>query len=343
MNENDQHGIFREGAKNFEIHKKFEVEKYYLSETIKLSIVTGPLYLLSANLQYFDKNLIQSNFISISKSSYQNGKKVDLLSNFMLKNTIENSIIRPFRPSYYINYREAVLNIFRQGNFALYKGNLLRLSFFISSGQLKKYTELNYGKYFNFNNILKDIFLYGLADIFMHPLLFLESRFSIQPYKKGRRIYNSPLSLLNNKSFLEIYKGSLLSIPRNILFVLSLNSYYIYPEKIMNFISVSLAHILSYPILTIQRNVIFRSNRVNYLPNNENTKELIKSIYNNIGFFGFYRGFGAYALATGLWHYIVPSAANQRFYINLLAEEKSQGFMDFKIFNEAEDEDNDDE
>jgi hypothetical protein len=284
-------------------------------------------------LQYFDQNLIKSNFLSNPQ-----GKKLDFSSNFLLKTSTTSSLLRPFRPSYYINYREGILNIFRQGYFALYKGNLLRLSFFISTGQLKKRSELLYGKYLNFNSILKDILLYGLADFLMHPLLFLESRFSIQSYKKGRRIYNNIFSIINNKSFFEIYKGCLLSIPRNIVFVLSLNSYYLYQEKIMNFLSVSLAHILSYPILTLQRNIIFRSNRTHYLPNNENALQLTKNIYNTLGMFGFYRGFGAYSIAIGLWHYIVPTAANQRFYINLLKEENNQkGIIDTKLFQEDED------
>lgn len=337
MNNIDDHSIFKLGAKNYEIQKKFEIEKYYISETIKLSLVTGPLYCLSANLQFLDKSLIETNIRSISPL-----KKNDIFSNLFLKNAPKLSICRPFKPSYFINYRDAVLNIFRQGYIALYKGNLLRLSFFISTNQLKKHIEQNYGKNITYNKILKEICTYALVDFMLHPLLFLESRFSIQPYRKGFRIYNSIFSIFKNSSFLELYKGSIMSMPRNFVFVLCLNCYYLYPEKLTNFLAVIMAHILSYPLLTIQRNVIYQSEQINYLPKKDkNIFSLIKNIYVSYGFFSFYRGFSAYALATALWHYVVPTAANQRFYVNLLSDDKNtkNSILNLNLFDEEEDED----
>ena len=340
MNNNspDQHSIFKQGAQNYQVQKKFEVEKYYISETIKLSLVTAPLYCLSANLQYLDKNILQSNFKTFSLT-----KKIDPLSNFLIKNAPSLSIYRPFKPSYYINYRDAILNIFRQGYSALYKGNFFRLSFFISTNQLKKYFEYNFGKYLKFNKVLREILTYALVDFILHPLLFLESRFSIQPYRKGFRIYNSAFSCFK-KSILEIYKGSLFSIPRNFVFVMSLNSYYLYPDKLTNIIAVGIAHVLSYPLLTIQRNIIFQSGNIDYLPIKESSLNVIKNIINIYGFMSLYRGFGAYILATGLWHYVVPTAANQRFYINLLSDEKRENNSknSFNLFDEEEDEEVDD-
>jgi hypothetical protein len=332
-NSPDQHGLFKQGAKTYEVQKKFEIEKYYISETIKLSLVTGPLYCLSANLQYLEKTLIESNF-----KNFHPGKKADFTSNFLLKKSPITSILRPFKPSYFINYREAILNIFRQSYVALYKGNILRLSFFMSTSQLKKYVEYKYGKYLQFNKVLKEMLTYAAIDFILHPLLFLESRFSIQPNRKGFRIYNSVFSVFTNNRFLELYKGSLYSIPRNFVFVLSLNSYYIYPDKLTNMIAVGLAHLLSYPILTLQRNAIFQSNKIDYFPVKEkNFIELIKNIINTFGFFSLYRGFSAYALATGLWHYVVPTAANQRFYINLLSTDKKESNSMLKMFDEEED------
>jgi len=340
QNAPDQHGMFKQGQKNYEFQKKFEIEKYYISETIKLSLVTGPLYCLSANMQFLDKSIIETNH-----RAFVPGKKADFFSNFLLKNSPVTSVLRPFKPSYFINYREAVLNIFRQGYIALYKGNVLRLSFFISTSQLKKFFEYKYGKYLQFNRVLREILTYSAIDLLMHPLLFLESRFSVQPYRKGFRIYNSVLSILTKGRYLtEVYNGALYSIPRNILFVLSLNSYYLFPDKLTNLIAVALAHLLSYPILTLQRNAIYQSNKIHYLPEKDkNFVQLFKNLINTFGFFGLYRGFGAYALATCLWHYIVPTAANQRFYINLLSAsgsgDKVENKMNLKMrmFDEEED------
>lgn len=338
----DQHGMFKQGQKNYEFQKKFEVEKYYISETIKLSLVTGPLYCLSANLQFLDKSVIESNY-----KSFVPGKKADFLSNLLLKNSPVTSVFRPFKPSYYINYRDAVLNIFRQGYIALYKGNILRLSFFISTSQLKKFFEYKYGKYLQFNRVLREMLTYSVIDMLLHPLLFLESRFSVQPYRKGFRIYNSVLSVLTKGKYLaEMYKGALYSVPRNIVFVLSLNSYYLYPDKLTNLIAVGLAHVLSYPILTLQRNAIFQSSKVDYLPEKDkNFVQFFKNIINTFGFFGLYRGFAAYAVATGLWHYIVPTAANQRFYINLLSGDKKENnsMIKMSMFDEEEDDEEFDE
>jgi hypothetical protein len=338
----DQHGLFKQGQKNYEFQKKFEVEKYYVSETIKLSLVTGPLYCLSANLQFLDKSVIETYY-----KSFIPGKKTDFFSNFFLKNSPATSVFRPFKPSYYINYRDAILNIFRQGYVALYKGNILRLSFFISTSQLKKFLEYKYGKYLQFNRVLKEVLTYSVIDMIMHPLLFMESRFSIQPYRKGFRIYNSIFSIFNKGKYLtEIYKGSLYSVPRNIVFVLSLNSYYLYPDKLTNIIAVAVAHVLSYPILTLQRNAIFQSSRNDYLPEKEkNFIQLFKNLINTFGFFGLYRGFAAYALATGLWHYIVPTAANQKFYINLLSAGKKENnsMIKMRMFDEEVDDEDFDE
>lgn len=332
----DQHGIFKQGQKSYEFQKKFEVEKYYISETVKLSLVTGPLYCLSANLQFLDKSLIRTNF-----KAFVPGKKADFLSNLFLKNAPITSVIRPFKPSYFINYRDAVLNIFRQGYIALYKGNILRLSFFISTSQLKKLFEYKYGKYLQFNRVLREMLTYSVIDVLLHPLLFLESRFSIQPYRKGFRIYNSVFSILSKGKYLtEVYKGALYSVPRNIIFVLSLNSYYLYPDKLTNLIAVALAHVLSYPILTLQRNAIYQSSKIDYLPEKDkNFIQLFKNTVNTFGFFGLYRGFAAYALATGLWHYTVPTAANQRFYINLLSVDKKdkKSMINMSMFDEEED------
>lgn len=336
QNAQDQHGMFAQGKKNYEYQKKFEVEKYYISETIKLSLVTGPLYCLSANLQFLDKSIVETYY-----KAFVPGKKVDFFSNFFLKNSTVTSIYRPFKPSFYINYRDAVLNIFRQGYIALYKGNLLRLSFFISTSQCKKYFEYKYGRYLQINRLLRETLTYSVIDIIMHPLLFLESRFSIQPYRRGFRIYNSVLSLFTKGKYMaEVYRGSLYSIPRNIVFVLSLNSYYLYPDKLTNVIAVALAHVLSYPILTLQRNAIYQSSKIDYLPEKDkNFIQLFKNLITTFGFFGLYRGFAAYALATGLWHYIVPTAANQRFYINLLSIDKKENKSMIKksMFDEEED------
>ena len=76
------------------------------------------------------------------------------------------------------------------------------------------------------------------------------------------------------------------------------------------------------------------------MPSNENNVfHLVKNIYSTLGLFAFYRGFGAYALATGLWHYVVPKAANQRFYYNLLKDNnEDKGFLDLNIFEEEEEE-----
>jgi len=336
-NSNDQHSIFKQGAKTYEIQKKYEIEKYYISETLKLSLVTGPLYCLSANLQYLDKSLIDNNI-----RSFTPGKKADLFSNFLLKYSPISSFYRPFKPSYFINYREAILSIFRQGYVALYKGNMLRLSFFISTSQFKKYFEYNYGRLFQINKILKEMLTYAVIDLLLHPLLFLESRFSIQPYRKGFRIYDNIFSIIKKNQLLELYKGCLYSIPRNFIFVLTLNSYYLYPDKITNIIAVALAHFFSYPLLTLQRNSIYRSNRIDYFPNKEkNFIQLAQILFNNFGFFSFYRGFFAYAVATSLWHYVVPTAANQRFYINLLSGDKNEDHVNFKM-NIFEEEDEDD-
>lgn len=327
-----EHAFFKDSIKSFDFNKSSQMRQYYLTETIKLSVITGPLYCLSSNLQYLQKG----NNEMIKPFNSNTSKSLVDSSLFRPTNTPYRSIIRPFKPSYYTSYRDAFFNLYKQGIQGLYKGNVYRLSFFTLTNELKQLIELNYGHMVKVNWLLRECVLYSLTDVFLHPLLFVESRYSIQNRRPGFRAYKNIISVLE-KSGHELYRGALYSIPRNILFVLALNLYFVLPNQAMHIVSIALAHLLSYPILTIQRNLVYSSKSYGYFPNQFHNinNNIPKYIIQNFGIFSLYRGFLSYGLATGLWHYLVPANAKYRFYKNMRLGEEGDIFK-INLFEEEE-------
>lgn len=308
MNNNliNNHDIYRDAFRQFQIEKKKELEKHMIAESIKFSVFTGPLYCLSTNLQLLSKS---------SNISFES--RGGILSSLSPKNIGDKSKLLPFKPSLYKNYRDCIYYIGKQGVFGFFKGNTYRLMFFFGTNRLKRTLDY-YTHHVKANRILKEIILYSAADMILHPFLFLESRYSIQNRRKGFRIYRNLFHVLHT-SYKELYVGSLYSIPRNIMFVLGVNSGVLFDQwevlkEYSYVISLCIAHVLSYPLLTIQRNSIFRSNYVEYLPPRESN--MPRYIFENFGVLGFYRGFFCYSLAVGLWHYFVPKLANRKLYSN---------------------------
>lgn len=300
-----QHNVFKQGINNFQHTKYKEIEKYYLSETIKLSLITGPLYCISANMQFLN----MSNIIRKSVSNNER-KKINFKS---------SSVHLPFKPNFFASYKECVFSLYRQGTLGFYKGNFFRLLFFTLTNKIKTICDpkiLQLSEKFR-NHKLREIVLYPLVDMLLNPLLVIESRYSIQNRKKGFRIYNNIFEVFT-KSWRELYIGASYSIPRNLLFLLGLNFYFIYPSTYLQIFSVTLAHVLSYPVLTIQRNKIFTSVNTEYLPKYQyNNGPFWKDILNNVGIFHLYRGFFSYFLATVLWHLYVPHMSKVKFYKNI--------------------------
>ena len=301
------HNTFKATMNTLKSERARGVHKFYISETIKLSLITGPLYCISANYQY-----LSSSIMTAVKTP---------------------SILKPFKPSVYKSYKDILTSFYRQGVLAFYKGNYYRLLFFISTMNLKKTLDILIYNNFQFIYkfyIIKDILLYSLVDILMHPLLFIESRYSIQNNRKNYRIYQNTLHLLSITKIRELYQGSLLSFHRNTVMVASLYLYYLIPNKYFNTTVVFLSHLLSYPILTIQRNVIYSNygnQNIRYLEENAKHKSrllhwgTIQHYIETYGIVNLYRGFVFYILAVGLWHYYVPAAAKYRYYRNVFEEE----------------------
>ena len=188
----NSHNIFKIGIENYQANKYKEIEKYYLSETIKLSLLTGPLYCISANMQFLFKTKNNSSITSDNSISF-------------FKKNIHSTSSFAFKPNFFSNYKECIFSLRRQGILAFYKGNFYRLLFFSTTNQLKKHLDSSVSKYAK-NKRLKDIMLYSLVDIFLNPLLFIEARYSIQNRRKGFKIYSNLFDLLN-KSWREIYSG----------------------------------------------------------------------------------------------------------------------------------------
>lgn len=272
-----------------------EVKKYYISETIKLSVATGPLYAIAGQMQYLSKNITLQTFKFTSHEKYF-------------------SLAR---------------HMFKQGFLGMYKGNFIRLSFFISSVSLKQVIENNYDSYLRSKvfipKILREMLFFTLADMLLNPLLFIETRFMLQNKHGNFRHYKNIFNLLS-VSYSELYKGSILSIYRNFFFVLGVNLYFILPSFASNVFSIVLSHSLSYPFLTIQRNIMARSSFLLYYENDLLVKEQrgilrINEIREYIRIYGFtklYKGFPVYLSAVCLWHYYVPLAAKYKYYQNLL-------------------------
>jgi hypothetical protein len=319
------HNIFTQGIQKYQYNKYREIEKYYLSETIKLSLLTGPLYCISANMQFMSKTFL-------------NGITVDNKFSFKMKNLPQISLIFPFKPYFHSNYKECLFNLRRQGTLAFYKGNMYRLLFFSGTNQLKKTLDPLFSQYIKISRRLKEVLLYSFVDILLNPLLFIESRYSIQSRRPGFRIYNSLFDVIK-KSGREIYLGASYSIPRNIIFLLSLNVYFMYPSQYLQILSVFIAHLLSYPILTLQRNKIYHSTSTEYFPRPDPNFSFGKDFVKTFGFLSLYRGFSAYILATLLWHFYVPKMAKAKFYNNALKDDKEVMKMDFFEDDEYEDED----
>ncbi len=309
------HDALKQSMRSIDNYKAKNIVQYYISETIKLSIITGPLYCISSNLQYLDKSLFES------AKHTSDGK---FIRNFPL-----SSILRPFRPSYYSGYKDCIVNLYKQGVGGLYKGNLIRLLYFGLTSEVKMRLDLYYGKYIGSKRLIREIVMFSIADILLHPLLFIESRYSIQNRRKGFRIYNNMFSVLKY-SWRELYNGSLYCIPRNLIFASCMNLYFINPSTYMNIFSVFLAHFLSYPILTVQRNVIYHSKYIDYLPKPEGIG--FRSLLSEYGIGGLYRGFIAYSISTALWHVYVPIAAKKKLFESMFEDGGA-----FKLKNVFED------
>ena len=284
-----------------------EIKSYYLVETVKLSIVTGPLYCLSNNLQFLSSELVKRNQItSTSKSFFQ----------FLNKGLPTLSIVRPFKHSFYRNYLDILTNFYKQGLNSFYKGNLTRLSYFTTTNALKSQLDF-YTKALKFPNFIKDIVVFSIVDIVCNPLLYLESKISTSNAKK---LYNgrSWLTLLTNDN---PFRGSTLNVPRNILFVAGLNTSMI-SESIPREVSIAIGHILAYPILTVHRNVMLQSYVDPTAPRPAaGPYSHFTRIYNTNGVVGFYRGFISFSVATALWHAVVPKQAKLRYMRNLLEDD----------------------
>jgi len=340
MNNNSEqsnpHDVFKQGIQSYQIYKYKELEKYYISETIKLSILTGPLYCLSANLQFLNNRLFPNTIRDTSNTA--SSQKTSILNSN--KTAANNLLNYPFRPSFVQSYRDCLFNLYRQGAFGLgfYKGNGWRILFFTATNKLKQSIDVEISKFVSINKRVKEVILYSLVDFLLNPILFLESRYSIQNRRKGYSIYANIFDVLK-KSRKELYLGASYSIPRNIIFMLSLNFYLIYPSKFLQGFSVFLAHLLSYPILTVQRNKIYHSQVIPYLPKPDTSISMFKFLTNNYGFLSLYRGFGSYIIATGLWHYFVPRMAKIKFYKNALAGEKADDVFKINFLEDDEEED----
>jgi hypothetical protein len=315
-----EHNILKQGMENYQVNKYKEIEKYYLSETIKLSLLTGPLYLISANMQFLQVGIINSSNLSF------------------LQNNIPNYTLNlPFKPSIFSSIKENVFSLRRQGLLGFYKGNFYRLLFLTGTNRLKKYMDPIMNQYLKVNTKLKELILYSFADFLLNPLLFIESRYSIQNRNPGFRLYKNTFDLIT-KSWRELYTGAYYSVPRNIVFVLSLNIYFIYPSQYLQIFSVFLAHLLSYPILTLQRNKIYHSYYIDYLPKQNSTGLFSTQIIKDYGFLSLYRGFSTYILATLLWHMYVPTMAKAKFYKNALMDDKGD-VMKLDFFEDDEGDD----
>jgi hypothetical protein len=98
----------------------------------------------------------------------------------------------------------------------------------------------------------------------------------------------------------------------------------------MNIFCVFLAHFASYPLLTVQRNIIYHSYCVDYFPKSENIG--LGRYLSQYGIGGLYRGFIAYALSTTLWHIYVPIAAKKKLFESMFEDGGA-----FKLDNVFED------
>lgn len=277
-----------------------EVQKYYISETIKLSLITGPLYAFAGQYQYLSQH--------------------------------KSTLTRPFKYNSFETPFQLAQHMFKQGILGLYKGNFSRLLFTLSTAHIKRNIEINYYEKLNKmlpNKFIREVALYSLVDIILNPLLVMETRFLLQNRHSGFNQYENIISFIS-KSFSELYKGSLISIYRNALFIMGINLYFISPSIYMNWISIIVSHTISYPLLTIQRNIIARSSVINYCE-----KDLVTDSVSNkylkiarisdiieysktFGIVKLYRGYTCYMIAVGLWHYYVPTAAKHRYYKNIL-------------------------
>jgi hypothetical protein len=289
------------GSKEKKVHMKSnfikEVQKYYISETIKLSIVTSPILNMSIHLQYLSKN-------------YSN-------------------VPKPFKYNYFSNSFSLISYLFKQGIKGVYKGNISRLSFTIGTAHLKKHIELNYEHLYK--NILKykflsELVLFSVVDILFNPILFIETHYVLQNCKSNFKFHENTLSLLIESKW-KMFTAFEMSIYRNFLFLSSIQLYFYYPNKIVYWSSLFLAHFITFPFLTVQRNKMARTfDKFNedQIMLNKKRNIVFKGIFEfleyqkTFGLSQLYRGFFSYLLSVALWHYYVPSAAKYKYYENLL-------------------------
>lgn len=143
-----------------------------------------------------------------------------------------------------------------------------------------------------------------ITDLITLPLMFCQSRLIMQNSLTNYRgifvlntAYKSPIDVLRKVSVKNLYTGGALLLFKNTLFSIAWLQFIQDSPAYSFMLSTILSHILTYPFVTILRQM--QTNSLNTMMMNERQESMVeasKRIWRNLGIRGFYRGFFGYGL-----------------------------------------------
>ncbi len=205
----------------------------------------------------------------------------------------------PFLPQHYSSYRQAFSDLGRQGLPALYKGNLLGLlhNLLVTQMRFLVYIQLQNGVLKQYVETPEKLMaanfgLITLGEMLLHPLHNLQSRFILQKRYPNYRVYSGILDAFkrHRKELGRLYQGFSVILPINLLKAGSMS---ITAKDPFSFGGLVIAaHILTYPLLTIQRRTEVVDPKIDgMLKGSSSSLKNIANILNSEGVRGLYRGF----------------------------------------------------
>lgn len=317
-------------------YKKLKDYKYFgcqLYETIKISLITGPLFVLAISKQLsVPKNKeLYPDSATPTEAPKSKSKEVGFLQKALTLRESRNFEVtkasgmlpgqKPYRAPIYESYFDVLRGLRKQGFLAFYKGNLYRIMFFGATGRVKitgEWALRERSNFFEKTNFLRKLLVYTICDMILHPLFFIENRYVLQNRLPHFQVYSS-LIKFRTRSEYEMFNGVLGHFPKNFFYLIGYGSS---ASRDSNSVIMStiFGHTFMYPILTGMRRIVCQTSIIpgmlplRYL----NLLHAVALIRREEGFFkGLYSGYIAYILAVFIWVAFAENFGKFNYYLKV--------------------------
>jgi hypothetical protein len=344
----ENHPIMRKYIIYYKKLKDFKLYNFYLYYTGLVSIVTGPFYTIAISRQL--SVAAHKEIYGDYKSPSDSKELMNVKNELTLREARNYELIKsagmidgqkPYRAPIYDNYIQTIKGLYNQGMLGFYKGNGWRLLAYMTSYRfrilLDWFLKERYD-YFNSSYLLKNIIIYSVADVFLHPSFLIESRYILQNRLPQFQIYPN-FNKFRIRSSHEIYNNCLGHIPKNIVFFLGCYTSSFFPWVLaQNFHnSMLFGATASYPILTAMRRLSCQSMKLpGLLPHRYlNLLHALALIRSEEGIMkGLYKGYWSYMIGLFIWVQFVPGLSYSAYKYHE-SKEQEEIFEDDPVFEEV--------